>query len=259
MKRPGLAIAGVAGALLSIYSPLSRTLFGSWDDEFLGAWLGLALAAYLACVHRNRSAAKALSLVAASVAAWFIAFQITFWTAAPFVNTAGGHPNPLVVAAILFGRLCWRGDRLDHDPLPVRRERLDGPENPCVQHRRRRARRDWISAWRRVVNHVGIRTEGSARHLANGRVALHGPGLALRRHGDCGRRRNAAAPTPACPGAREDLHRRSGAACRVAVYTETSDAIADPAERSCHCRISRQAAGAAGAAGGDCRRGRRRG
>jgi len=109
MNRPGLAIAGVAGALLSIYSPLSRTVFGSWDDEFLGAWLGLALAAYLACVHRNRSAAKALSLVAASVAAWFIAFQITVWTAAPLVNTGGGHQNPLVVLPFFLGGFAGAG------------------------------------------------------------------------------------------------------------------------------------------------------
>jgi hypothetical protein len=105
--RPGLAIAGCAGGLLTVWPPLPPALRGVPIDLFAGIWFGLALALYFTVRERHRSIAqavssiaKAVSLTAVSAAAWFLAFQATVWTAAFFFETNRG---PLDLLALFFG------------------------------------------------------------------------------------------------------------------------------------------------------------
>jgi hypothetical protein len=105
--RPGLAISGFAGGVLTVWPPLPPELRGVPTDLFAGIWFGLALALYFTVRERHRSigkavfsVAKAVSLTAVSAAAWFLAFQATVWTAA---SLSGTNRGPVDLLALFVG------------------------------------------------------------------------------------------------------------------------------------------------------------
>jgi hypothetical protein len=99
-RRPGLAFAGLAGALLTVFGPATTLLdIESITDLFgIGCSLGIALAAYFRIAWNDRSLARAISMVALSSTAYAVAYVATFAMAV----VARAFP-PLLLASFCGG------------------------------------------------------------------------------------------------------------------------------------------------------------
>jgi hypothetical protein len=76
--RPGLIIAGAAGAIVSVEETiLRRALIETQPYLLIGLWFGLALAGYFAIIKGDRSIWKAVSLAGVSAGAYWLAFMAT--------------------------------------------------------------------------------------------------------------------------------------------------------------------------------------
>jgi len=99
-SRPGMVLAGVAGAILTVYSPVPhRLLAGAGLELFVGGWLGLALALYFAWLDAQRSLVRPFAMVLLAAGAYYAATMTAFMVELPLHGGGASDPHAVSLAA----------------------------------------------------------------------------------------------------------------------------------------------------------------